>query len=519
MNYSMIARQLGLLLMVLGVCMGAVTVAEVLGFGHDDFGHTEPVAQAFFVGLAVNLGLGGALWFFGRKRNGVHDVLGRRDAMLLVALSWIIGAATAAIPFNAWVWLSSNPEVGGHPFGDYINCYFESMSGLTTTGASILNDAPYDIESLPAGLLLWRSAIQWFGGLGIVVLFVAVLPLVGVGGKKLVQFETTGPTKQGVRPRVKETARALWLIYLGLTICCALLLCVFGMSAFDAINHTFAALATGGFSTRNASVGAYNSWGIDGTLTLFMIFAGVNFGLYYQLLSRKWSDVWGDPELRWYLGIIVVGTLVIAGYLWGTTLTLTTGQQVHADALTALRQSAFQVASIQTTTGFATADFDRWAFAPKAILVTLMFVGGCAGSTGGGIKVIRIVSVVKIVFAEVERVFRPTVVRTVRFGGAVLDDTLREAVLVFTLIMLGLFFAGAVSLRLLEPGLDFVSAATASAATLFNIGPGLHRVGPTHNFAFFSDGSKVIMSVLMALGRLEVFALLVLLTPRFWRGN
>ena len=340
-----------------------------------------------------------------------------------------------------------------HPFRNFAACYFEAMSGMTTTGASVLGTAPHDIESLPAGLLLWRSLIQWLGGLGIVVLFVAVLPLLGVGGKTLVQFETTGPVKQGVKPRISDAARELWIIYLGLTAaCCVLLMGPGGMNLFDAVNHTFTAMATGGFSTRNASAGAYDSVPVDLILVLFMLLAGVNFKLYHQVIHRRWRTVWKDAELRTYLGIVAVVSLVIAACILGTETTLTTGETRVAGVGESLRQSVFQVVSVMTTTGYATSDYDRWGFFPEFLLVAVMFVGGCAGSTGGGIKVVRILTVFKIFAADLEKVYRPTVVRTVKIGGSAITDSVRGGVMMFVLTMIGLFVIGGVVLRMLEPG-------------------------------------------------------------------
>ena len=644
MKFRLIARNLGLLLLVLCACMALATVVELVGFG-SDAGDKEPVAEAFGAGLATSLLLGGGLLYLGRytpaqrenreearkrKERWAGPQLTRRDAMLMVATGWVLGAGVAALPFFSWAWLhpvevahlvdavpaaeaESGADVDGaevetgparrdrveapplevlrpegdadpapaadgpprptaapeaapeappeapapvpaelveeveeqtplrvdpagrpvnpegkvvqaagfdHPFRNFAACYFEAMSGMTTTGASVLGTAPHDIESLPAGLLLWRSLIQWLGGLGIVVLFVAVLPLLGVGGKTLVQFETTGPVKQGVKPRISDAARELWTIYLGLSVsCCALLVWPGGMSFFDAVNHTFTTLATGGFSTRNASAGAYDSVAVDLVLVLFMVLAGVNFGLYHQALHRRWRTIWRDAELRTYLGIIAVATLVIAGFLVGTELTLTTGQTRVAGVFESVRQALFQVVSVMTTTGFSTADFDRWGFLPEFLLVLVMFVGGCASSTGGGIKVVRILTLFKIFAAGLERVYRPTVVRTVKIGGAAITDEVKQGVMMFTLTMIGLFVLGAVVLKVLEPqALDVTSAATASAATLFNIGPGLGAVGPVNNFGFFGTDSLLVMSLLMALGRLEVFALLVVVTPRFWRS-
>jgi trk/ktr system potassium uptake protein len=300
-----------------------------------------------------------------------------------------------------------------------------------------------------------------------------------------------------------------------------LLLKLAGMDWFDSVCHTFATLATGGFSTRDASIGGYNSAAVDLVTILFMVLAGVNFGLYYQLARRRFGTVWRDPELRTYLGIILAATLIIAVCIVGKTSTLMTGELREVGAIEAVRQSAFQAVSIQTTTGFSTADFDLWGFIPKAVLVTLMFVGASAGSTGGGIKVIRILIAVKVMLAEVERVFRPNVVRTTRVGTGLVDQDMTRSVVVYLLGIVLLFGLGTLALKLFEPAgtLDFATAATASAATLNNIGPGLGLVGPTRHYGFFSAPSKLVLSMLMVLGRLEVYAVLVLFHPGFWRSD
>ena len=254
--------------------------------------------------------------------------------------------------------------------------------GLTTTGASVLSE----IERLPHGLLLWRAMTHWLGGLGIVVLFVAVLPTLGVGGKKLFQVEAPGPTSQGVRPRIVETARILWMIYVGMTVVEILALRLFGMGWFESVCHTFATLATGGFSTRNASVGAFDSLGIEVTIIVFMVLAGANFGVYYQIIRCRFQNVWRDPELRLYLGVMALASTVVAVSLMGQPVITTTGDVVTTSTADAVRYGVFQVVSIQTTTGYCTADFDQWGFVGKAVLIGLMFVGASAGSTGGGIK-------------------------------------------------------------------------------------------------------------------------------------
>ena len=513
MNIRYVIRELGLLMIVLCACMVVVMGWAAWSWAGGDA--RERVAMlAMIMSAAVGAVVGLFCWLFGSQSG--QDYLGRREALLLVSMSWFIGAAVSALPYYGWALIERAVEVD-HPFLSFTACYFEAMSGLTTTGATILSD----VDSIPKGLLLWRSITHWLGGLGIVVLFVAVLPTLGVGGKKLFNVEAPGPKQQGVRPRIRETARILWLIYLILTITQILLLKTAGMNWFDAVCHTFATLATGGFSTHNTSIGAYDSWSIDIITIVFMALAGVNFGLYYQLARRRFKSVWTDPELRVYIGLLITATLIIAFNIYGTTSTLMNGEQRLVTAGEAIRESAFQVTSIQTTTGFSSADFDLWGFVPQAILVALMFIGASAGSTGGGIKVIRLVVAAKVMFGELERVFRPNVVRTTRVGTGVVDAELKQAVLVYVLGILVLFIAGAVGLMLLEPtdSMSFTTAATASAACLNNIGPGLELVGATQNYAFFSVPSKLLLSLLMVLGRLEVYAVLVLLRPAFWKSD
>lgn len=475
--------------------------------------------QALLLTVATGLVVALICWFSSRQAD---DFLGRREALLLVALSWLGGAALSAMPFWLWAVLENfyHPGADGddpHPFLLFVNCYFEAMSGLTTTGASVLSD----IEAMPKGLLLWRAMTQWLGGLGIVVLFVAVLPTLGVGGKKLFQVEAPGPTSQGVRPRIRETARVLWMIYVGLTAAQIIALKLCGMNWFDSVCHTLATLATGGFSTRNTSVGAYDSLSIEVVLIVFMVLAGANFGVYYQLIQRRFRSVWGDPELRLYLGVLLVGSVIVSVSLIEHPMVGMTGEARESSVSESVRHGVFQVVSLQTTTGFCSADFENWKFTAKAVLVAIMFIGASAGSTGGGIKVIRCLITAKVMLAEVERVFRPNVVRKIKVGKMTVDPELRQGTLVYVLGIFSLFLIGSVLLMLLEPAgnITFGTAATACVATLNNIGPGLELVGATQNYGWLSPASKVVLSVLMALGRLEVYAIFVLFVPRFWHGE
>jgi trk system potassium uptake protein TrkH len=512
LNVRYVLRQLGVLLGVFSGCMLAAAGFQLLratGQPAVDPAAMEAVGASVIAGglTAVVLGIAG--------KYRTLDVLGRREALLLVSLSWLVGAALAGLPYLLWAVLAGRAD--DHPFGSPVSCYFEAMSGLTTTGATVLAD----IQEVPEVLLLWRAMTQWLGGLGIVVLFVAVLPTLGVGGKRLFQTEVTGPKVQGVRPRIRETARVLWGIYLFLTAADMLALKLCGLTWFDAICHTFTTLPTGGFGNYPASIAHFDSVAVDLVTTLFMALAGINFGLYYYLILRRPRLMWQDPQLRLYVTLLVGFFAIVSAALVGGSFPAADGSTVAAEVGDAMRYGAFQVVSIMTTTGYVTADFNQWPFLAKALLVVAMLIGGSAGSTSGGIKVVRVLLAGKLAVAEVERNYRPQVVRTIRLGRSRVDASMRQGVLVYVVTILVLFVAGAIGLQLLEtdPALDYVSAMSASAATLNNIGPGLGMVGAVENYAFFSATSKGLMSLLMVLGRLEVYALLVLLAPRFWTGD
>jgi trk system potassium uptake protein TrkH len=509
-NLRYVGSHLGLLMMVLSGAIAAVgigsAIAHLCGVGGEAI-----ACRALLGSAAVGIVVGMALWWTGRKAGGQ---LGRREAMLLVAASWLFGAALAAVPFRAWTLLEPATMAHDPAFDSYVNCYFEAVSGLTTTGATVLTDIP----TVPKSLLMWRALTHWLGGLGIVVLFVAVLPSLGVGGKRVFRIESPGPTPEGVRPKIQETARVLWMIYVGLSIAEILALKVLGLSWFESVNHTFATLATGGFSTYNGSIGEFDKPALDAVIIVFMLLAGVNFGIYYHLIRKRWRAAFSDPELRTYLVVLAAGTVIILIDLLNHPIVTTTGREAGQTVASAFRYAAFQAVSIQTTTGFCTADFNQWPALSRILLVGLMFVGASAGSTGGGIKIVRFMILFKVLWAEVERVFRPNVVRVVKVGHAPVDSDLRLATLAYFLIIIGLFVGGAAALYLLEQHneCDITTALTASAATLNNIGPGLNLVSAVDTYAWFSVPSKLIMTLLMVLGRLEIFAIAVLFVPRFW---
>ncbi len=522
MNVRYMLLQLGLLLLVIS----AIILVMPMGWAvYDWYTATDAAvianetAAIWAMGVTVAIGavLGLMLVLLGRR--GGDLLLGRREALLMVGLSWFVGAALAAVPYLLWAHLADMPA--DHPFRSFIPCYFESMSGLTTTGATVLSD----IGALPDGLLMWRAITHWLGGLGIVVLFVAVLPMLGVGGKKLFQFEAPGPKQAGgVRPRIADTARTLWLVYVGLTVAAVLSLRLTGaMGWFDSICHAFSMVSTGGLSTRDASIAHYDSVAVDVICIVFMLLAGVNFALFYQAAKGKFSAVWRDSELRIYLALKLIVIVVVAFNLFGTPITSTAGKQIEsAHAGDAVQYAAFQTIALHTGTGFVTADYDLWPFVSRVMLVGLMFIGGCAGSTAGGIKVIRFWVTLRVMAAELEKMFRPNVVRPLRVGRGIVDSETAASAVTYFLTILLLFGVGAFLIAEFEGKAgrpDMLTAMSASISTLCNVGPGLHGVGATQNYGWFSDPSLLVMSLLMAFGRLEVYTVLVLMLPRFWRSE
>lgn len=464
---------------------------------------------AMVCGLAVGIGL---MWY-GRKGD---RYLGRREALLLVSSVWFVGAGIAALPF--WFWAFKHPFLLGQDqaFRSFINCYFEAMSGLTTTGATVLGE----IERLPKGLLLWRLFTHWIGGLGIVVIFVALLPSFAAGTKRLFSVESSGITNEGITPNIKDTARFLLYIYLGFTISQMVLLKVVDpdMTWFTAICHSFSTLGTGGFSTFNASAGAFTP-GAQWVLILYMFLAGINFGLYTFAIRRNFGTIFRNSELQFYVLLILAATAVVFFSVWNSPYDVSTGEPAAYELGQRVRDSLFQVVSIQTSTGYVTANFEQWGLLPKAVLVFLMLVGGCGGSTAGGIKVIRILSLFKILGVELEKAFRPNVLRTVRIGNHILSEPQRLAVVTYVVGVLLLAGIGSCLLMITEPGISGPTALTASIATINNIGPGLEAVGAIENYGWFSDAGKLILCLLMAIGRLEVFAVMVIFLPGFWKHD
>ncbi len=487
MNYRLLCKVLGLLVLLIAAAMLACEIyAFAADRGDPNFDHDFALLKSF----GVAAGIGGLLMYFGRKSG--NEIL-RKEGITIVGLGWIICTLAGAIPYVLCT-----------PSMDPAAAFFESASGFTTTGSSVISD----LEAYPRSILLWRATTQWLGGMGILVLFVALLSTLGAGSKSLFRHESTAQIGYGFHSKIRQTALRLWQIYTGLTVICCLGLMALGMTFYDALVHTFAAISTGGFSSQNASILFYDSAAIDAWLCIFMILGGTSFVLIAWVLRGNFHRLRLDEEFRGYLVILAAATLVIAADLV---------LRREASVLGSIRWSAFQVVSIMTTTGFVSADFDRWPTLSQAILVLLMFVGGCSGSTSGGIKVSRILVFIKATGQYLTNSFRPNQVIPLRMSGDVLDDAQKTASIFF--IALTCFIVGVATLvvTLLEPGLNLVSCFTAVTATLFNIGPGLDAVGPMRNFSELTAPTHMVLSVLMLLGRLELFALLVLFMPALWR--
>jgi trk system potassium uptake protein TrkH len=426
-------------------------------------------------------------------RPGRRPVLSHRAGYLFVTLAWVLSAALGALPFTLSGFIPSYPAA-----------YFETMSGFTTTGASVLTN----IEALSRSVLLWRATTHWLGGMGIVVLTVAILPLLGLSGRSLMEAEAPGPSVDKFTPRLSQTAKILWLLYLGLTVLEIALLMVGGMSLFDATTHAFATMATGGFSTRNASVGAFGSTYIDVVITVFMLLAGMNFSLFWRLLRGDIRGTFKDTEFRAYLAIFITAAGIIVFDLWRAGFYSSIGA--------AARFASFQAASILTTTGFVTADYLQWPALSQAMLFVLMFIGGSAGSTGGGIKVSRIVTMVKMSLSEMKYLLNPRGVYGVFVGG----QYLRKNVVYDIAAMVFLYFVTAFisTIVVATGGYDIMTSFTATMACLGNIGPGFALVGPIYNYSFLPDYLLWWLSFAMLLGRLEVYTVLVIFTRSFWRS-
>ena len=482
MSFRVIQRIIGLLLMMFSVTMLPPFVVSLL---YADSSH-----MAFAEGFAITALAGLVFWFPVRR---VSDELRLRDGFLVVAGFWIVLGLFGAAP----LYFSDAPRI------TLIDAIFESMSGLTTTGATVLTG----LDQLPPAILYYRQQLQWLGGMGIIVLAVAVLPMLGVGGMQLYRAETPGPVKDTkLTPRITETAKKLWYIYLGITVACALAYLAAGMNLFDAIGHAFSTVAIGGFSTHDASIGHFQSPLIEMIAVVFMFIAGINFSLHFLLWNtRGVGNYINDPEFRAYVAVLAGLTLFVTVYL------VYDGE--YPSFTEAFTKSIFQAVSIGTTTGFTTADYSAWPGSLPVALILASFIGGCAGSTGGGMKVIRWLLIYKQGIREVRQLVHPNASIPVKLGNTAVSERVIGAVWGFFAVYIVLF--GVMMLVLLGTGLDQVTAFSAVAAALNNLGPGLGDV--SSGFSTVGTTAKAVSIAAMLLGRLEIFTLFVLFTPTFWR--
>lgn len=482
-NYPIIARTMGGLLLINALFL-IIPLAFAWFYEEGDF-------QAFFYSLIINLFAGWLLFSYGRK-NEFPDVK-RKDGFLIVTLGW-----TALTVFGAL------PYVFSGTFESQADIIFETLSGYTTTGATILTD----IEAQPKGILMWRSITQWIGGMGIIVLAVAILPYLGIGGMQLFMAESSGISYDKLQPRIRETAKRLWIIYLGLTLLLMLLLLLGGMSFYESLAHSFATLSTGGFSPKAASIGHYQSRYIEYIITVFMFIGGINFTLIYFGIKGKFQRLWHNEEFRTYVFFTLIVIAIVA-------LNLAIYQDYHPEK--AFRSAAFQVIAMITTTGFGTDDYTLWSPFMTMLFLLLLFTGGSTGSTSGGIKAVRHLVLGKNSLMEFKRQLHPSAIIPVRLNGKSVPKEVIQNVLAFIIIYLTAVVLGTILLSLDD--IDVASAFSAAATATGNVGPGIGMVGPSANFAFLSGFSKLVLAFCMLIGRLELITVLIIFTPYFWRRN
>ncbi len=479
-NFRIVFQVLGLLLLIEGIFMWLCIPVSLLYHDHE--------LLSLGISGMISVVSGGMLWLFNLRAT---KSLSARDGFLIVTIGWILFSVFGSLPFIVSGEISSVTDA-----------FFETVSGFTTTGASILDD----IEALPHGLLFWRSLTQWLGGMGIIVMSLAILPLLGVGGMQLFVAEVPGPAPDKLHPRIKETAKRLWAIYIIFTGAEALLLLLGDMDLFDAICHSFTSMATGGYSTKQASIAYWDSPYIQYVITFFMFLAGTNFTLSYFALHLRFGKVWKNEEFRYYAGFLAAFTLLVA-----MILHLTENQPAE----TSFRHAVFQVVSISTTTGFVTSDYLRWIPVLGIVMFILMFFGGSAGSTGGGIKILRIALILKNSSMELRRLIHPSALIPVRFNGNAVSPGILNNVFAFVSFYIITVIIGVVVLAAM--GYDLGTCFGAVAATLGNIGPGIGLVGPVENYSHLPVFGKWFLSFLMLIGRLELFTVLILFAPAFWR--
>ena len=476
MKHNIVLNTLGSILLFLGISMIFPLLYALY--------YHEKATSAFIISMIITIAVGILL----KKLFSPLEPIRIKEGFAIACLGWIVAAAFGALPF-----------MFAGTFTNFIDAYFESMSGFTTTGATVIAA----IEGNPYSILFWRDFIQWLGGMGIIVLVVAILPTLGVGGMQLFKSEVPGPEPDRLKPKIKDTAKLLWRVYIVISALEVGCLYLSGMSLFDALTNMFGTMATGGFNPRNLSIAAYGNPFIEIIITFFMLIAGANFSLHYKVLHGDIKSLFKDKEFIFYCGIILFSI--------STELRL----YVYKSVFTALRYATFQVVSIITTTGFVTADFDTWPAFSKTILLVLMFIGGCAGSTGGAIKNIRIMLLLKQAAREFKKLIHPQAITPIRLGNKIISEEVMRNITSFFFLYIFIFVICSFIMSAL--GLDMVSASASVAATLGNVGPGLGIVGPTKTYTLIPPLGKIVLTICMLLGRLEIYTVLVLIVPEFWK--
>lgn len=479
MNYRIILKSLGILLICEAVAMAFALAVSMY--------YREGESRAFLYSLLIIIIIGVPLSFIKKGTNSFF----LRDGFAIVGIGWVAVSVLGSLPFYF------SGTIPG-----FVDSLFETVSGFSTTGASILTE----IESLPKGMLFWRSMTHWIGGMGVLMLALAILPMGKAGAFHVMKAEAPGPDPGKLVPKISNTIKILYGIYLLLTVSQTIFLMISGLSLYDALIHAFGTAGTGGFSNRNLSVGAYNNLGVE-IITIFFMFAfGTNFALHYQALKGNFKSYVKNDEFKFYLGIAMATILLLVANTYG---------RVFESLGDAFRYSSFQVVSLLTTTGYVTHDFNEWTVFARMLLLGLMFVGGCSGSTGGSIKVVRILLLFRVVKRKIVDIKHPRAVIPVKIGGKIVSDEILTSVLAFFFLFIFIFTVGVLIVSL--EGKDIVTTITAVAASIGNIGPGLGMVGATGNYAEFSDLSKITLSICMIVGRLEIYPILLLVFPSFWK--
>lgn len=454
--------------------------------------YAEPTLFAWAGAAGLSLLAGGGLFLITNKTD-IRKRIRKRDGYIIVTLSWFVMALSGVLPYMLTGAIT-----------DFTDAFFESISGFTTTGATILDN----IEEMPRSILVWRSLTQWIGGLGFIVLVISILPSLGIGGMQLFLAEVPGITADKLKPRIQDTAKRLWILYIGLTALSGSLMYLGGMSLFDAFNHSLTTMATGGFSTMQDSIAAYDSAYLEYVITVFMFLGGTSFVLLYLALQGKFRRIWANDEFKAYLGLVLGITFVVA-------VILIFRENYHVEQ--AFRQAAFQVVAIMTTTGYVSADFTLWGGGATIIFFTLMFTGGSAGSTSGGVKIIRHLIIAKNSVIEFRRQLHLSAIIPVRINSRPVPHEVTRNILAFVIIYLTIFGLSTVLLSL--SGIDGVTAMGSVAASLGNVGPALGDTGPSETFSALPAFAKWILGILMVVGRLEIFTVLIIFTPYFWRST